>query len=721
MKDKIRKYISYSIRFAKSQNKKQVIQDLAADIKEKGFITGVRSILYKKSHFYFDNLSYDTSGLCVKEYDKSIIRTLPNVDYPKVSIIIPMYNQMDYTFNCICAILENNTFSSYEVIIANDNSTDDTKLLKERFENLIVIRNETNLGFLKNCNHAASKARGEYVVFLNNDTQVQEDWLSELLAAFDNFKQVGMVGSKLIYPDGSLQEAGGIIWQDGSGWNYGNRDLPSKPQYNYIKETDYISGASIMILKKLWDEMGGFDERYTPAYYEDTDIAFEIRKRGYKVLYQPFSKVVHFEGISHGTDLAQGVKQYQVVNKEKFIKKWEKELAGKAKNGNNVFLERERGQGIKHILIVDHYLPQVDKDAGSRCISSYIDALQGLNYNVKFLSENVKVSRPYMKLFQEKGIELLYGNEFNFSLKGGADKYEQMSLAHFDAILLSRSVVCAPVLAFLRKHNYKGNIIYFGHDLGYLRMEKEAAAKNDQALAKLAKKTKEQEDYMYNESDNSIVVSLDEIKYLEKYVTKPLHYIPLFSFDVADKTPGFEEREGLLFVGGFNHPPNLNGITWFLDNVYPALHQQNIKLAIVGSKMPDSIIKYQQKYKLLTVLPDAPIEVLNDLYAHCKLSIVPLLTGAGVKGKVIESMAKGVPVAGTDAAFEGMPKDNAFLYKGYNSPSDMTTHLLRLYTNKKDWDTLSDFGKKYVSDNFNKEKIKEVFRTILEGPDNSNS
>ena len=715
MRDKIRKYINYTIRFAKSQNKKQVIRELAEDIKEKGLITGIRSILYKKSHFYFDNLSYDTSGLSIKEYDKGIKKSLPKTEHPKVSIIIPMYNQINYTFNCINSILENNSnYSDYEIIVADDNSSEDTKLLKENFEHLIIIRNDTNLGFLKNCNNAASKAKGEYIVFLNNDTQVQENWLIELLSVFENFKLVGLVGSKLIYPDGSLQEAGGIIWQDGSGWNYGNRDLPSKPQYNYVKEVDYISGASIMILKKLWDEIGGFDERYTPAYYEDTDICFETRKRGYKVMYQPFSKVVHFEGISHGTDLEQGVKQYQVINKEKFIKKWEKELAVKAKNGDNIFFERDRSSGVKHILIVDHYLPQVDKDAGSRCISSYIDAFQELNYSVKFLSENVKESRLYMKTFQEKGIELLYGNEFNFSLKNGGEKYMKMNLDHFDAILLSRSAVCVPVLAFLRKYGYKGNVIYFGHDLGYLRMEKEAAAKNDVALAKQAKKIKEKEDFMYSESDNSIVVSLDEIEYLKKYITKPLHYIPLFSFEVAEQIPDFEAREGLLFVGGFNHPPNMNGIIWFLDNVYEELHKQNIKLTIVGSKMPPSIMKYKQKFKLLTFLPDAPIAELDNLYAYSKIAIVPLLTGAGVKGKVIESMAKGVPVAGTDAAFEGMPKDSTFLYKGRNTPADMAEHILSLYTNKEAWETLSVFGRKYVSENFNKENIKEVFRDILQ-------
>ena len=126
-------------------------------------------------------------------------------------------------------------------------------------------------------------------MFLNNDTQVQPDWLSSLVDLIESDETIGMVGSKLVYPDGRLQEAGGIIWNNASGWNYGHLDDPMKPEYNYVKEVDYISGASLMIRKSLWESIGGFDERYVPAYYEDADLAFEVRKHGYKVVYQPKS------------------------------------------------------------------------------------------------------------------------------------------------------------------------------------------------------------------------------------------------------------------------------------------------------------------------------------------------------------------------------------------------------------------------------------------------
>ena len=332
---------------------------------------------------------------------------LPECDEPLVSIIIPVYNQFHYTYNCIKSIINHTRDVKYEVILADDVSTDKTREIENVIENLRVIHNKKNLGFLLNCNNAAKFARGKYINFLNNDTSVQRGWLSSLLSLIENDEKIGLVGSKLVYPNGLLQEAGGIFWNDASAWNYGRGKSPMAAEFNYLKEVDYISGASILISKFLWNEIGGFDERFVPAYYEDSDLAFEVCKHGYKVVYQPESVVVHFEGMSNGTDTSSGVKAYQVENKNKFYEKWKDVLKeNHFENGKNVFLARDRSKNKKCILFVDHYVPTFDKDAGSRATYQHLKLMSELGYNIKFIGDNFLKYEKYTKVLENLLLEL---------------------------------------------------------------------------------------------------------------------------------------------------------------------------------------------------------------------------------------------------------------------------------------------------------------------------
>ena len=193
---------------------------------------------------------------------------------PKVSIVIPVYNNYLTTLACLHSIKKHTDYLSisYEVVIADDCSTDETRNIGRNVPGLTVVRGETNQGFLRNCNSAIPEAKGKFIVLLNNDTNVQRDWLSELLLPLTQNEQVGVTGPMFLYPDGRLQEAGGIVFSDASGWNYGRLDQPSKAEYNFARDVDYISGACFMFRKTLWNDIGGFDEVFAPAYYEDTDF-----------------------------------------------------------------------------------------------------------------------------------------------------------------------------------------------------------------------------------------------------------------------------------------------------------------------------------------------------------------------------------------------------------------------------------------------------------------
>jgi len=621
-----------------------------------------------------------------------------NNDKPLVSIIIPVYNQWEYTYSCLQSILENNQSIEYEVIVADDVSIDETVNIKKYIENIKVVRNESNLGFLRNCNNAARHAKGKYIVFLNNDTNVQKDWLRYLVELIERDPNIGMVGSKLVYPDGRLQEAGGIIWNDASGWNYGRLDDPEKPEYNYVKEVDYISGASIMIRSSLWTTIGGFDERYVPAYFEDSDLAFEVRKRGYKVVYQPKSVIVHFEGISHGTDTNSGLKSYQVKNKQKFLEKW-KDVLGKEhfSNGQEVFWARDRSKNKKTILVIDHYVPQYDKDAGSRTTFHYLKLFVKLGLNVKFLGDNFYKHEPYASVLEDLGIEVLYGVWYQKDI----NKWLQDKGKHIDYTYLNRPHISIKYIDIIRKYT-NSKVIYYGHDLHYLREYREYNISQNKELLKSSERWKKIEFELFSSADVIYYPSQVEIDEVNKNFSDiTARAIPGYIFEkrMDKNTIPFKDKKDILFVGGFIHKPNVDGVLWFKNEIFPLILDSlpGIKFYVVGSNPPDVIKECQTENIIITGF--VTDEELLGYYEKCRLAVVPLRYGAGVKGKVVEAMYYGVPLVTTSVGAEGLDNVSDILTVADNA-ANFSNALVELYNNYQLLDYKSKESYKYVLDTF---------------------
>lgn len=243
---------------------------------------------------------------------------------PIVSVIVPVYNKFEYTYNCLLALKKYLGNITYEIIVADDCSTDMTSEIETVVKGIRVIHNKKNFQFLVNCNSAAKEAKGKYIYFLNNDTQIQKGCVESLVKLLEANSKIGLIGSKLIYPTGLVQEAGGIVWKDAAVLQFGNGRQTGEAELNYVRETDYISGASMMIRSDLWKLIGGFDKRFIPAYYEDVDLAFEVRKRGFSVIYQPESEVIHFEGVTESINADK--KKLIEQNKMEFQNKWQDEL-----------------------------------------------------------------------------------------------------------------------------------------------------------------------------------------------------------------------------------------------------------------------------------------------------------------------------------------------------------------------------------------------------------
>lgn len=225
-------------------------------------------------------------------------------DRPRVSIVIPVYNRLEFTVRCLTALAANTPYELYEVLIVDNASTDGTGEFLSTLEGDVrVIRNPANLGFAKACNQGAREAAGEYLLFLNNDTAPQPGWLEALLAAAERDPRIAVVGAKLLFPDDTIQHAGVAILEDSpyplSPVHLHYHAPADAPQANLEQEVDAVTGACLLIRRGVFRDVGGFDEGYLNGY-EDVDLCLRVRERGYRILYASASVVYHDESASPG-------------------------------------------------------------------------------------------------------------------------------------------------------------------------------------------------------------------------------------------------------------------------------------------------------------------------------------------------------------------------------------------------------------------------------------
>lgn len=634
--------------------------------------------------------------------------SFPHVAAPRVSVIVPVYGKINYTLHCLRSVAESKSRVPFEVIVIDDCSPDDSLQYLEKVRGINLIRNTENLGFLRTCNKAAAAARGEYLLFLNNDTQVLPGWLDELYETFETQENVGLVGSKLIFADGTLQEAGGVIWNDASGTNFGRGDDPNRPEYNYLREVDYCSGASILVPRALFEQLGGFDLTYTPAYYEDTDLAFAVRRLGKRVMYQPFSRVVHFEGITSGTDLTTGVKSYQVVNQKKFLAKWQNVLAQHGTSADPAYVQRDR-RAQKRVLVMDVCTPMPDKDSGSIDTFNYLCMLQKLGFKVVFCPHNMEHAGHYTENLQRLGIECLY-RPYTTSLRDHVKEHGN----EYDLVMLFRAYESAQHINVVRRHCAKAKVIFNTVDLHFVRERRQAEVEGSSRLMQQAERTKALEYSVMKQSHATIVISENERNLLAQewphIKTAAIPYVR----EIQGCALPFAERRDLVFVGGFLFDPNVDAMNWFLADIWPLVRAKlpEVRLMIVGSRLLDETARVWRRNPGVDIV--GYVEQISPIFERCRLSIAPLRFGAGIKGKIGTSLSHGVPCVATPLAAEGMGlKDRESIMLGAD-PESFAAAIVEAYTNEALWNTLSAKGLEVFEEQYSMRRGLERLGTLID-------
>ena len=630
---------------------------------------------------------------------------VPCTATPRVSIVIPTYGKVAYTLACLRSIVLHASDTPVEIIVVDDAAPDDSAALFDEVEGLRVLRNKRNLGFIGSCNAGAQVARGEFLLFLNNDTQVTAGWMDALLQCFDERPDCGIAGSKLVYPDGRLQEAGGLVFNDGSCWNLGRFENRDAPAWQFRREVDYVSGAALMIRRALFESVGGFDSLLSPAYYEDTDLAFAVRAAGWRVYYEPASMVIHCEGISAGTDLGSGMKRFQSINQHKFVTKWHGVLA--VHPSRQTALDRAmRWRARGRLLVVDATTPDASRDSGSLRLMEMFEIFRSLGWSVMFCPDDNRTSRAHMHQLGRLGVEVLAS-----SSAGGLPRWLTEHGKELSAVMLCRHTVAGQYLHIVRRHAPQAKVIFDTVDLHFVREQRAAELSGQASMLRQAKLSQQSELDLIACSDVTFVVSPDEQALLRTLAPTASVEVVTNIHVINGCTTPHEARRDLLFIGGHGHPPNVDAMRWIANAILPELRQADPEVTVhILGDVSDALRAELTRDGLQL---HGRVADLGPWMESCLASLAPLRFGAGVKGKINMSMSYGLPVIATSLAAEGMHLQDGADVLIAELPVDFARAVTTLRHDPALWQRLSSASLNNIRRHFSRESAAETLRRVL--------
>ena len=666
---------------------------------------GAREAFYAFYNYFkrrlFPNRVIDYSDILPRWYDplkwEKKVLSFEKQEEPDVSVIVLADGRWGLTYNCLKSILGSDSSCRYEVIIMGTGHAEHASKHSQYLENVKYIETKES-GFLDQFSASVREAKGRYLVFLRNGTLVLGNWLQSLYDMMERNDNIGMAGSKVIRPDGRMLESGTIASVDGSLMPYGLGNRPSEPEFGYAKEVDCFADSPIMVRRDLWESLEFPEKPFSSSDYTLADIAFTIREKGFKVSYQPRSEMIYFKDESTA-DIGD--------DRNRFLEKWKNRLE---RDSAPEYLQRDRSKFKRSILYVDDKVPMFDQHAGGKTTFNFLQILCDLGFKVTFAGVvDPGDYQPYTNIMQQMGIEVLCGPDYHKRIPEWLVSYAK----YYDIAFLNRPECAVMYLDWFLKSK-KCQIAYYGHDLHWLREQREYELTGDKSLLERSAKSKETEMYIMSNSDIVMSVSPEEKVIIDKELREEKTFVtPIFFYREEERKP-FEslEKDGLLFVGGYNHTPNVDAVKWFMDEILPLVREEipDIKVTFAGSH-PNKWVQSLESENI-HVPGYMSDEDLDALCERSLISIAPLRFGAGVKGKVVDAMHHGLPVVSTSIGIEGLPGIEECV-KPCDDARSFADAILDLYRNREKVAEAYEKNYRYVLDTFGYESAMDTFRKIF--------
>lgn len=632
---------------------------------------------------------------------------LPRDDPETVTIVIPAYRSAAMTLRCLAAVARRTPASpGVRVLLADDDPTRPLgPILASRVEGLDLRVNPVNLGFLRSCNAAAGDARGEHLVLLNNDTVVLDGWLDALLAPVAADPAVAMVGGRLLNTDGSLQEAGVIMYRDGWGVPYGRDDDPERPQYRFVRRVDAVTGACFLVRRSAFEAVGRFNDDLAPAFFEEYDLAYALRARGWDTVYAPGCRVLHAGSATYGSETRD---RQSTRNHATFAARWADLLATAREGPADELLARERPRRGGVVLVVDDRVPEHDRHAGSLFVRQQLDLLVEADCRVVYVPYDGVLRQPHAAAMEAAGMEVLAPG---VDLEAWLEEHGR----HVDRVLIARPHIAERWLPSIRRRCPRARVAYFTHDLHHLREQRRHAATGEPDALAEARRLEVQETAVLRAVDAILTPSEAELAPIAALAPGvPAWALPPFAAETPLAGPPLAERRDVMFLGGYEHLPNVDAARLLATDIMPRVWAAvpDARLLLVGADPPPAVLALAgERVEVTGFVPD-----LATCYARARLTLSPLRYGAGLKGKIVSSLEAGVPVVTTAMGNEGLGLRDGVEALLAETPADLAAAAVRLLADPDLATALADAGRAFVLGRLSRERARATLHAALALP-----